>query len=287
MSRYYWLKMPKDFFNGYKLRILENMDGGREAELIYVKLLCEATSHEGRLRFSDRTPYTAATLAPVIHADLGSMEQALKLLQDLELLEVEADGTIVLPEVATMIGSASASPAAVRMRRHRENEKSAAAEQEEQGPEHLENARRTETNDREQKANKSLREYRDKSKEIRVNKNTVSEAAAEREFDVLWDLYPKKQGRKDALAAYIRARKAGTAYEDVARGIEMYKGYITAKKIEDRFVKQGSTFFRQAAWENEWNLEPETAKRANAFTNYEQRDTDYNAILAEENRRKI
>lgn len=72
------------------------------------------------------------------------------------------------------------------------------------------------------------------------------------EFEKLWSLYPRKQGKERAKGYYERARKDGTTYEEVERGIMEYVAYIEENNTEMRYVKQGATFFSQKSWEDEW-----------------------------------
>lgn len=92
----------------------------------------------------------------------------------------------------------------------------------------------------------STEEEKEKEKE-EENNNII------REFDTLWKLYPKRQGKKKALACYIRDRKKHS-FEEIKKGVEAYAAYCKAERIEDRYIKQGATFFSQAAWEadNQW-----------------------------------
>ena len=83
----------------------------------------------------------------------------------------------------------------------------------------------------------------------------VSEKLLKSEFEKLWALYPRKQGKKAAEAAYIRARRRGVEADVVASGIKSYVNYINAKKISQEYVKQGSTFFNQNSWDDEWEVE--------------------------------
>lgn len=80
----------------------------------------------------------------------------------------------------------------------------------------------------------------------------VSEKQLKQEFENLWALYPRKQGKKVAEAAYIRARRRGVEADVVASGIKSYVDYINAKKISQEYIKQGSTFFNQNSWDDEW-----------------------------------
>jgi len=73
--------------------------------------------------------------------------------------------------------------------------------------------------------------------------------ASER-FSRLWDLYPRKQGRKVAFESYKRAIRDGATDEEIEAGIKAYTAYTKGK--DSCFTKQGSTFFSQRAWEDDW-----------------------------------
>ena len=73
------------------------------------------------------------------------------------------------------------------------------------------------------------------------------------EFEELWYIYPRKEGKKAALASYQRAKKKGVTYEDVHAGILNYLDYIKAKKIEPQYIKQGSTWFNGEHWNDEYD----------------------------------
>ena len=75
------------------------------------------------------------------------------------------------------------------------------------------------------------------------------------EFEILWAIYPKKQGKKKALDSYVKARKKGTTYEEVKEGIFAYAKYIRATNTEERFIKHGSTFFNQQSWQDDWTVD--------------------------------
>lgn len=74
------------------------------------------------------------------------------------------------------------------------------------------------------------------------------------EFEKLWNIYPKKQGKENARKSYIKARKGGASYEDIEQGLLSYIRYIKAKQTEQQYIKMGSTFFSQKAWEDDWSV---------------------------------
>ncbi|EPC51928.1 putative replication protein, partial [Lacticaseibacillus paracasei subsp. paracasei Lpp7] len=84
-----------------------------------------------------------------------------------------------------------------------------------------------------------------------INKNIRASSTLESDFEKLWKLYPKKIGKKPALAAYKRAmsrKKNPATNRQIQDGIVAYRQLIKIKGTEKRFVKDGSTFFNQEAW---------------------------------------
>ena len=92
--------------------------------------------------------------------------------------------------------------------------------------------------------------------------NPLSKKVIDTEFDNLWIIYPRKQGKDKAQGYYERARKAGTTYEEVEEGILAYKAYIEAEGIDKKYVKQGSTFFSQKAWQDDWSVSEKSSDDA-------------------------
>lgn len=84
--------------------------------------------------------------------------------------------------------------------------------------------------------------------DIPIETNSES-PSYEDEFDHLWKLYPRKEGRKNALLAYKRARKKGTSYEEVRSGVIKYAEICKGR--ETRYIKQGSTWFNGECWTDE------------------------------------
>lgn len=90
-----------------------------------------------------------------------------------------------------------------------------------------------------------------------INNNIIKENIKRNsepdEFEELWKLYPRKEGKKDAYAAYKKAIRNGTTNQEIRQGIENYKAWLKAKN-ETTYIKQGSTFFKGEHWTNEYDL---------------------------------
>lgn len=142
-KKYYWLKLPRDFFGKHYIKILRAKENGELLVLFYMWMLTESIDHAGRLRYSEDIPYDEEMLAEASGFALHIVTQALQQLPKLQLVILESDGSLFLPKTADMVGSESGSAQRVREYRERKNSK-------EKKPETVEN---TESNDNVTKCN--------------------------------------------------------------------------------------------------------------------------------------
>lgn len=78
------------------------------------------------------------------------------------------------------------------------------------------------------------------------------------EFERLWELYPRKQGKSQAFKAYVKARSTGAEFAQVQEGVKAYAEYV--KNTEQRYIKQGSTWFSGQCWDDEYEETKEVRK---------------------------
>lgn len=85
-----------------------------------------------------------------------------------------------------------------------------------------------------------------------IEQSEIAHDSLKERFEYLWELYPNKKGKKQAYAAFQRAVKKGTTVDEIRNGIKAYVRYIEESKIDSKYIKQGSTFFQQEAWNDDW-----------------------------------
>lgn len=119
-ERYYWLKLPTDFFKRHDIKILESLPNGKDYVLFYLKLMLESVDHEGALRFSDFIPYNENMLSAVTNTNVDTVRGAVEVLKSFGMLEMWDDKTIYLKQVAELLGSETY--AAKRKRSQRSDE---------------------------------------------------------------------------------------------------------------------------------------------------------------------
>ena len=122
-SKFYWLKLKRDFFKKHDIRIIETMPNGKDYLIFYLKLLCESIDHDGNLRFSDEIPYSVDMLSVITNTNVDIVKSAITLFTELKMMEILDDGTYYMSKVENMIGSAVDNDNANRQRRYREKQK--------------------------------------------------------------------------------------------------------------------------------------------------------------------
>ena len=103
----------------------------------------------------------------------------------------------------------------------------------------------------------------------------VSEKQLEEDFDKLWKLYPRKEGKKKAYEAYKRAIKKGVTNKEIQAGIVNYLKQIKIQGTDKKYIKQGSTWFNGNCWDDEYsvgiNNSPVNQKQSTAYSATDER----------------
>ncbi len=121
-KKYFWLKLDRNFFKRHDIQIVESMPNGKDYVLFYLKLLVESIDHEGMLRFNEMIPYNDSMLATITNTNIDIVRSAIKVFQELKLMELFDDKTLYLKETQKMLGESSSTP---RVKAFRERQKQA------------------------------------------------------------------------------------------------------------------------------------------------------------------
>lgn len=90
---------------------------------------------------------------------------------------------------------------------------------------------------------------------ILINKSMnklINNASIDEDFEKVWAIYPKKAGKSNAKKAFDKAIKSGVSIELIKQKIGEYNQQIAFKKTDRQYIKNGSTWFNQAGWEDEY-----------------------------------
>ena len=106
-KKYYYLKLKEDFFESDEMLILQRMPSGYLYSDILMKLYLRSLKDEGKLMYRSRIPYSPEVLATVCRHEVGIIEKALDVFQQLGLVEILDNGAIYMMDIQNFIGQSS------------------------------------------------------------------------------------------------------------------------------------------------------------------------------------
>lgn len=85
-----WIKVSTDIFNDEKIMYIETMPNGDEILVIWLKILalCGRSNSDGLLMMTSKIPYTDEMLASIFRKDIKSIQLALKVFEQLDMVEM-------------------------------------------------------------------------------------------------------------------------------------------------------------------------------------------------------
>ena len=105
--KYYFLKLKENFFDSDSIVLLEDMKDGILYSNILLKLYLKSLKNDGRLQLDEHIPYTAQMIATLTRHQVGTVERAIAVFQQLGLVEQLDCGLLYMTDIELMIGQSS------------------------------------------------------------------------------------------------------------------------------------------------------------------------------------
>ena len=121
-KRYYWLKLPVDFFESKRIKKLRKLAGGDTYTIIYLKMQLIAMQNDGILEYTGLENSFAEELALDIDEEPDNVMVTVNFLLKTGLLETSDNREFFVPFAVRNTGSESSSARRVRAFRERQNE---------------------------------------------------------------------------------------------------------------------------------------------------------------------
>lgn len=237
-KKYYYLKVKDNFYESEEMIILQNMPDGYLYSDILMKLYLRSLKNNGKLMFKDVIPYTPSALAQVVRHQVGTVEKALKIFQDLGLIEVLDNGAIYMLDIQNFIGKSSTE--ADRKRLYRAEI---------------------------QKEVKMLGQMSDKTPpeiEIELEKDINNiygqdeldqlgpkKEIWEQQFEEFYKKYPKKVKKQDVKKWFRKNQPSNELFSFMINKLEQFRGSTDWQKDGGSYIPYPSTWLKQKRWEDE------------------------------------
>lgn len=213
-KRYYWLKLPKDFFERKEVKLLRKLENGALYVLIYQKILLNALETDGEIYFDHLTDTPEEELALSINEEVEDVRNVLKFLLDKQLVTFSED-TYLIEQFDTLVGKEANSTERVRAYRERKKQETL----------HETNETLHVTNCNTEKRREEIEKRRiDKEKEKEINKEINKDIDKDKEQDI-----------KDRVDTEDRVDK--TLDEILSENEQLYYKYIQDKTLTEQQKK--------------------------------------------------
>lgn len=180
-KKYYYLKLKENFFDSDNMVLLESMQDGILYSNILMKMYLKSLKNNGMLILNDAIPYNTQMIATVTRHQVGTVEKALKVFEQLGLIDILDGGAIYMSDIELFVGKSSTEGDRKRAERMKlkQAENLALGQMSDIHPPELEI-----------------------EKEIYNNICSPEPDERESDFEKIYAIYPKKRGRTKAFANY-------------------------------------------------------------------------------------
>lgn len=118
-KKYYYLKLRENFFDSEDMKLLQGMKDGYMYSDILLKLYLQSLRQDGRLMYRGIIPYTPDMIATVTRHQVGTVEKAMRIFEQMGFVEILDNGAIYMMDIQNFIGQSSSE--ADRIRNYRKS----------------------------------------------------------------------------------------------------------------------------------------------------------------------
>lgn len=256
-----WIKIVTDIFDDEKIRYIETLPNGDETIVLWFRLLCLAgkSNASGMLMMTDRIAYTDEMLSSVFNRDVKSIQLALGIFQNLDMIEI-VENRIYL----------------TNWEKHQSTEK-------------LDKIR--------EKTRIRVQEYRKKKLQIGndvthdvthdVTQCNAIELYLDLEedldkkdlkhmvdgwFETFWKLYPKKVQRKPSEQKFRLYVTTESIFNAIVNDLRIRVKSYEWTKENGQYVPNPTTYLNQRRWEDELPKQTAPTKRVDVMPVHPQED---------------
>ena len=103
-KKYYYMRLNENYFDSETQVLLESMPDGYLYSNILLKLYLKSLKNDGRLMFNDKIPYSPQMIATITRHQVGTVEKALEIFRELNIIDVIDTGAIYMLDIQNFIG---------------------------------------------------------------------------------------------------------------------------------------------------------------------------------------
>lgn len=287
-KKYYYIRLKENFFDSEEIVVLESMKDGYLYSNILLKLYLKSLKFNGKVMLTERIPYSTEMIATLIRHEVGTVEKALRIFQELGLVEILDNGEIYMLDIQNFVGTSS-----TEADRRRKSDRELAEKKKQliecgdfseiSTPEIRDKSINTIAqmriesdqekrcmsneccaNDYAQTENCAIDGSISEAEQLffgkELEKDEIPKFNKETAFEKFWRAYPKKKDKARAKKSFIKKCKSEEMLKTMIEAVEKQKDSKQWKEANGQYIPHPSTWLNGERWEDE--LEPSEEKEA-------------------------
>lgn len=232
-KKYYYLKLKDNFFDTDEMIVLESMQDGYLYSNILLKLYLRSLKYDGRLMFNERIPFNSKMLAQVTRHNVGVIEKAMNIFQELGLIEVLDNGAIYMSDIQNFIGKSTTEADRIRDYRNKiANERNC-----------------TNVQLLYDKSTPEKEKEKEREKELYIEP-AITQFDTTEAFEQFYQAYPRKKSKGDAYMKWSDMKITPALFTEIMQGLERAKEEFWKHKDID-FIPYPATWLSTMGWQDE------------------------------------
>ena len=106
-KKYYYMRLNENYFDSETQVLLESMPDGYLYSNILLKLYLKSLKNDGRLMFNEKIPYSPQMIATITRHQVGTVEKALEIFKELNIIDLIDTGAIYMLDIQNFIGKSN------------------------------------------------------------------------------------------------------------------------------------------------------------------------------------
>ena len=106
-KKYYYMRLNENYFDSETQVLLESMPDGYLYSNILLKLYLKSLKNDGRLMFNEKIPYSPQMIATITRHQIGTVEKALEIFKELNIIDLIDTGAIYMLDIQNFIGKSN------------------------------------------------------------------------------------------------------------------------------------------------------------------------------------
>lgn len=248
-----WVKLYLTMFDNKKIKYIRTLPDGNDIILIWIMLLLSAgkCNSNGYIFLTENIPYSPEMLADDFNMPLNTVKFALKILQDLHMINADDQGILISNweeyQSADKLEQLKEYNRLAKQRQRERNKQKLLSECQGQSQEQVNGCQDTDIDiDIDKDIDKENIYVCDTPDEIpnkgkSQNKKTGKGNYTD-DFEEFWKLYPRKIDKSRAFRAWNARLKEKNEPAVIIQATINYSNYCKVQRTEERFIKHPSTF---------------------------------------------